>query len=67
MTTQELGKTSGKDALENKMTYVTMYGIEKSKNIFYSLIDKNYAILDEVGIKSDIFEYIYEILKNKLI
>ena len=66
LTTQELGKTSGKDALENKMTYVTMYGIEKSKNIFYSLIDKNYAILDEVGIKSDIFEYIYEILKNKI-
>ena len=66
LTTQELGKTSGKDALENKMTYVTMYGIEKSENIFYSLIDKNHAILDEVGIKSDIFEYIYEILKNKI-
>ena len=66
LSTEELGKTAGKDAIENKMTYVSAYGIEKAKNIFYSHIDKNYDILTEIDIKSDVFDYIYQMLKNKI-
>ncbi len=32
-TTEKLGKTANKDQFENKLTFVTLYGIEKSKQI----------------------------------
>lgn len=66
LTTEELGKTAGKDELENKLTYVSAYGLDEAKNIFYGLIDKNYAILTDIGLKSNIFDYIYKILKDKI-
>lgn len=66
LSTEELGKTAGKDAIENKMTYVKAYGLNEAKNIFYSLIDKNHDILTEMNIKSEIFDYIYEMLSNKI-
>ncbi len=66
LTTEQLGKTANKDALENKLTYVSAYGLEKAKNIFCSLIDKNCDILNQVGIKSDVFNQIYEMLVRKV-
>ena len=66
LTTQELGKTAGKDKLSNKLTYVSAYGLEEAKNIFYSLIQKNHDILNELNIKSDIFNEIYELLVMKV-
>ncbi len=66
LTSQELGKTAGKDALENKMTYVSIYGLDEAKNIFYSLINKNRAILTELNIQSDVFNEIYDNLVRKV-
>ena len=66
LTTDELGKTAGKDKLENKMTYVSVYGLGKAKNIFYSLVDENYAILEELNIKSEVFDEIYGMLIKKV-
>lgn len=66
LTTEELGKTAGKDKTENKLTYVSAYGLDEAKNIFYSLVDKNYAILADIGLKSNIFDYMYKILKDKI-
>ncbi len=66
LSTQELGKTAGKDEKANKMTYVSAYGLEKSRNIFYSLVDKNYDILNSLNIKSEIFNKIYESLIKKV-
>ena len=66
LTTQELGKTSGKDSASNKMTYVRAYGLDEAKNIFYSLIDENYDILQKLNIKSDIFDRIYNMLIMKV-
>lgn len=66
LSTAELGKTTGKDKLENKTTYVSVYGLEKAKDIFYNLIDDNYAILAEMNIKSEIFDVFYEFLKSKV-
>lgn len=66
LTTDELGKTAGKDKIENKMTYVSAYGLNEAKNIFYSLVDKNRAILKELNIDSKIFNEIYEMLIKKI-
>ena len=66
LSTQEIGKTAGKDKLSNKLTYVSAYGIEKAKNIFYSLIDENHAILNELNIKSEVFDEIYETLVKRV-
>ncbi len=66
LTTDELGKTAGKDKLNKKLTYVSAWGIEKAKNIFYSLIDKNRAILTELNIKSKVFDDIYDMLIKKV-
>lgn len=66
LTSDELGKTAGKDAIENKLTYVKAYGLDEAKNIFYSLINKNHAILTEMNIESEIFDYIYDMLSDKI-
>ena len=66
LTSEELGKTAGKDEKNCKSTYVTIYGLEEAKKIFYSLIDKNHGILSELGLKSDILEDIYNLLIEKV-
>ena len=66
LTSDELGKTAGKDKVANKLTYVSAYGIEKAKNIFYSLIKENHDILDSLNINSKIFDTIYESLIKKV-
>ena len=66
LTTEELGKTAGKDEKNHKSTYVTLLGKQKAKEIFYSLIDKNCAILASLDIKSSIFDTIYDQLKEKV-
>lgn len=66
LTSYELGKTAGKDKLENKMTYVSVYGLNEAKNIFYSLIEKNHVILSELNINSNIFNQIDNMLIEKV-
>lgn len=66
LTTEELGKTAGKDEKNHKSTYVTLLGVQKAKETFYSLIDKNCAILASLDIKSSIFDTIYDQLKEKV-
>ena len=45
LTTEELGKTAGKDAIVNKLTYVNAYVLDEAKNIYNSLKKENYDIL----------------------
>ena len=66
LTTDELGKTAGKDATVNKLTYVKAYGIEKAKNIFYSLRDENHDILTKLNIELNVFEEIYKMLDERI-
>jgi MFS family permease len=66
LTTDEIGKTAGKDANVNKLTYVSAYGLNGAKNIFYSLVEKNHAILTKLGIQMDIFNEIYEMLDKRI-
>lgn len=66
LTTQEIGKTAGKDATANKLTYVSAYGLKEAKNIFYSLKKENHDILTKLNIQLDIFDEIYNILEERM-
>lgn len=64
--TATLGKTAGKDKLNNKLTYVSAYGLDGAKDKFYGMIEKNKNILKELNIESKIFDSIYQKLTDKI-
>lgn len=66
LSTEEIGKTAGKDANVNKLTYVSAYGLQEAKNIFYSLKKENYDILTKLDIRLDIFDEIYNMLEKRI-
>ncbi len=57
-TFEEMGKTLGKDEQEGKLTYVSLFGLEKAKSDLNSYICKCFEILKDNNLKSDIFEQI---------
>lgn len=63
-TFEQIGKTSGKDKAAGKLTYVTLYGLEKAKKDLIDLIDECFKILDENNLKSEIFTMILNKIKN---
>lgn len=48
-TSEELGKTAGKDEDTNKTTYVKLLGLEKSKSEAVRIIEEAKAALDKYG------------------
>lgn len=62
-TFEEMGKTLGKDKTANKQTYVTIYGLEYSKNEVICLLDK---CCDIIGKKSIIFDEIIRNIRDKV-
>ena len=50
----------------NKLTYVSAYSLNGAKNIFNNLIQENHAILNELNIKSEIFDEIYNLLLERI-
>jgi len=50
---EQLGKTAGKDARAGKMTYPAVVGIEKSKRLAGKLADEAAALLKPFGPKAD--------------
>lgn len=57
-TFEEMGKTMGKDKEEGKLTYTSLYGLDKAKQDLNNLIDKCLDILAQNGLKSEVFEQI---------
>ena len=57
-TFEEMGKTLGKDEQEGKLTYVSLYGLDKAKEDLNKMIDKCFEILNKNNLKSEIFEKI---------
>lgn len=51
--TETLGKTAGKDAKDNKPTYVSLLGLEAARNKAAELGRSAYAILDHFGHRAD--------------
>lgn len=66
LSTEEIGKTAGKDVSSNKLTYVSAYGLDEAKNIFYSLKKENYDILTKLNIHLNVFDEIYENLEKRI-
>ena len=64
-TFEEMGKTMGKDKEEGKLTYTSLYGLEKAKKDLNNLINKCYEILAKNDLKSDVFEQILEKIRIK--
>ena len=57
-TFEQMGKTIGKDKAEGKLTYVSLYGLDKAKKDLNNLIDKCFKILEKNDLKSEIFDNI---------
>ena len=51
---EQLGKTAGKDAKADKCTYPAVVGIERSKQLAKQLADEAVALLEPFGQKADI-------------
>ena len=57
-TFEKMGKTLGKDKLSGKLTYVSLYGLDRAKADLAQILDDCEKILSENGLKSDIFDQI---------
>ena len=64
-TTEELGKTAGKDQATAKVTYPAVVGLEKSRKIAKRLTDKAFAALKPFGDKATALEAITEYLLKR--
>lgn len=64
-TFEEMGKTLGKDKEAGKLTYTSLYGLEKSKKDLNKLIDKCFDILNNNKLKSEVFEQILDKIRIK--
>ena len=62
---QEMGKTAGKDKNSQKLTYVSLYGLEKSKNKFKEYIERCYDIIKKYD--TTIMTEIINKLKNRIL
>jgi geranylgeranyl pyrophosphate synthase len=50
---EQLGKTAGKDAIAGKITYPAVAGVEKSEQLAKKLADESIAALESFGSKAD--------------
>lgn len=64
-TFEEMGKTMGKDKEAGKLTYTSLYGLEKSKKDLNEKLDKCLEILHNNNLKSEVFEQILEQIRIK--
>lgn len=60
---EEMGKTLGKDKKAQKQTYVTVFGLEKSKTELICLLNE---CCDIIGKKSDILNEIIENIRDRV-
>lgn len=56
--TEQLGKTAGKDESVNKTTYVRLLGVEKSKSEAQRLIEEAKQALSKFGEKAEVLHVI---------
>ena len=65
-TFEEMGKTLGKDKNAGKLTYTTLFGLEKAKCEVNCLLDEAYDILSKYEVKSEIFNTIINSIREKV-
>ena len=64
-TSEELGKTSGKDVRQGKATYPAVVGLEKSRQLAKKVADEAVAALTPFGAKADMLRRLAGILLNR--
>ncbi len=57
-TIEEMGKTMGKDKEEGKLTYTSLYGLDKAKQDLNKILDECFEILNKNNLHSEVFEQI---------
>ncbi len=65
-TLEELGKTPGKDEKEQKVTYISFYGLEESKKQVASLCARACDILKENDILSDVLQGVADSITERV-
>lgn len=65
-TLEELGKTPGKDAREEKVTYVSVYGLEESKKQVSFLCEQACDILKENRIESEVLTGVVKSISERV-
>ncbi|MHC4551620.1 MAG: polyprenyl synthetase family protein [Planctomycetota bacterium] len=63
--TEDLGKTAGKDAEQGKLTYPALVGMEKSREIFEQLTSEAVAAVQDLGPDADILRQLGLELLNR--
>ena len=63
--TETLGKTAGKDALQNKPTYVSLLGLEQAKAKAADIRRQAHAHLDRFGQRSARLHFITDYIFNR--
>ena len=64
-TSEELGKTSGKDARQGKATYPAVVGLRKSRQLAERIADEAVAALKPFGEKADMLRRLARVLLNR--
>lgn len=64
-TFEEMGKTLGKDKEAGKLTYVSLYGLEKSKTDLENLLNQCSDLLNKNDLQSEIFKQILDKIRIK--
>jgi geranylgeranyl pyrophosphate synthase len=64
-TSEQLGKTSGKDARQGKQTYPAVIGLEKSKKLAEKIADEAITALKPFGEKAEALRRLVEALLNR--
>jgi geranylgeranyl pyrophosphate synthase len=64
-TSEELGKTSGKDVKQGKQTYPAVVGLKKSRELAGKIADEAVAALGPFGEKADTLRQLAESLLNR--
>ena len=64
-TFEEMGKTLGKDKLEGKLTYVSLYGLEDAKCKLACLFEKCCDIMKTQNFKSDVIENMIKEIRKR--
>jgi geranylgeranyl diphosphate synthase, type II len=55
-TSEQLGKTAGKDTAAEKVTYPSLYGIEESQHRASVLVQKAFSVLEPFGKKAEVLK-----------
>lgn len=61
-----MGKTTGLDAANEKMTYVSLYGIDKSREIAAELTDKAIADCEKLGGNCEFLKALISYMQNRI-